>query len=341
MKFTALKLIQGLLAVLLALALPGVVQAQLPAHHGAVGAGADLTQWLMRLQDSPRGRAYVGTFVVNTGNQMSTSRIWHVCDGAQQIERIDALDGMPRSTFRHDDAVVTFLPDSRTVIQETRETLGLFTHLLQRSDTAVQKFYRLRPLGQARVAGLQTDVVELAPVDARRFGYRLWTERQSGLIVKLQTLDAGGGVLEQAAFSELQFATPLAFVQLQALMNDTRGYQVQSPRLRQTTLEQEGWRLHPRVPGFTPLRCYQQEDDGAPPPRPSLQCIFSDGLASVSIFMEPFDARRHKQLSAHEDLSMGATAMRVRQFDRWWLTAVGEVPPQTLSGFLQALERRP
>lgn len=333
-----MKLFAGLASFLLTLCLGGVVHAQsLPP---ASDDGSDVARWLMRLQDSTRARAYMGTFVVNAGNQMSTSRIWHVCDGTQQIERVDALTGTPRSTFRHNDAVVTFFPDSRTVIQETRESLGMFPHLLQRSDTAVARFYSLKPLGHARVAGLRTDVVQLEPVDVSRFGYRIWTDHASGLIVKVQTLDASNGVLEQAAFSELQFNAPLTFDKLKLLMNDTHGYQVHSPRVRKTSVDEEGWTLNSPPPGFMPIRCYAPVAANEPSNARSLQCIFSDGLASVSLFIEPFDAKRHRRMAGHESLSMGATQLRVRQSGQWWLTAVGEVPAATLTGFLQALERK-
>ena len=61
-------------------------------------------------------RNYVGTFVVssNTG-AMSSARIWHACEGDQQVERVESLTGAPRSTFRRNEEVVTFLPESRVV----------------------------------------------------------------------------------------------------------------------------------------------------------------------------------------------------------------------------------
>lgn len=333
-----MKRLAGLFLFLLTLCLSGVLHAQsLPQVSDG---NMDVARWLMRLQDSTRARAYMGTFVVNAGNMMSTSRIWHVCDGTQQIERVDALTGAPRSTFRHNDTVVTFLPDSRTVIQETRESLGLFPHLLQRPDAAVARFYRLQPAGHARVAGLQTDVVQLVPVDAMRFGYRIWTDHETGLIVKVQTLDVSNKVLEQAAFSELQFNAPLTFDKLKVLMNSTQGYQVHSRRMRKTSIDEEGWALNPPLPGFVPVRCYTPADASSVSDAKSLQCIFSDGLASVSLFIELYDRQRHRRVAAHESLSMGATQLRVRQSGQWWLTAVGEVPASTLTGFLQALERK-
>ncbi|MDD5030255.1 MAG: MucB/RseB C-terminal domain-containing protein [Rhodoferax sp.] len=300
----------------------------------------DVEQWLLRLHDATRQRAYVGTFVVTAGSTMSTSRIWHVCNGREQIERVDALTGVRRSTFRRDDSVVTFWPDSRTVVQETRESMGLFPTLLQHPAADIGRFYQLQRLGHGRVAGIESDVVQLAPLDSWRFGYRVWTERQSGLVVKLQTLDAAAQVLEQAAFSELQFNTPLTFHRLKVLMQSTQGYQVHSPKLLKTAPEQEGWTVNAAVPGFVPVRCYRSVDRSEAADDRALQCIFSDGLASVSVFIEPFDASRHVRGDAHEQLLMGATHLRVRRAQDWWLTAVGEAPGTTLTGLLQALERK-
>ena len=76
-------------------------------------------------------------------------------------------------------------------------------------------------------------MVQLVPVDALRFGYRVWTERETGVVVKLQTLDAAQGVLEQAAFSELQLSEPVNMAKLAALMDNTEGYQVEKPELGQ------------------------------------------------------------------------------------------------------------
>jgi sigma-E factor negative regulatory protein RseB len=71
-----------------------------------------------------------------------------------------------------------------------------------------------------------------------------------------------------------------------------------------------------------------------------MQWIFSDGLASVSLFVEPYDAQRHPRETM---VAMGAThalTQRIAEKGDWWLTVVGEVPPATLKAFAQSLERR-
>lgn len=303
-------------------------------------AATGIERWLLRLHDAPRASAYIGTFVVTAGNDMSSSRIWHVGKGHFQMERVESLTGRPRTTFRFNDEVVTFWPDSRTVVHETREALGLFPNLLNRADASVTRLYRLRMVGQGRVAGLEADIAQLLPMDTLRYGYQIWTDQKTGMMIKLQTLDASGNVLEQAAFSELELEAPVTMPRLKSMMDDTKGYRVVRPHLLQTTVDQEGWALSTTVPGFALVHCYKHLDGEDHKAKATLQCVFTDGLASVSLFVEPYDASRHVSMPTHKQMSIGATSLRVRQLANWWLTAVGEVPPQTLATFVQALERK-
>ncbi len=91
---------------------------------------------------------------------MSSARIWHACDGDKQVERVESLTGAPRSTFRRNDEVVTFLRDSRVVRTEKRESLGMFPNLLKSADGSIAEFYSARRLGGDRVAGFEADVVQ-------------------------------------------------------------------------------------------------------------------------------------------------------------------------------------
>lgn len=311
----------------------------------------NISEWLTRMHEASRRRAYIGTFVVSSGTSMSSAKIWHVCDGDQQLERVETLTGAPRSTFRRNDQVITFHGDSKTALVEKRESMGLFPNLLKSGDSSLAQFYVARQTGSERVAGFDADVVQLAPKDALRYGYRVWSEKKSGLVMKLQTLDVQGRVLEQAAFSDLQLDAPVSMAKLTQMMGNTDGYKVEKPELVKTTALAEGWVLKNPVVGFKPMSCHKRVGPTAQgaAAESTLQWIFSDGLASVSVFIEAFDRQRHVQEGL---LSMGATQMLTRRFtDRagdksvekgpdWWLTVVGEVPPQTLNMFTQGLERK-
>ena len=298
-----------------------------------------LHEWLVRMHEAARRRTYTGTFVVSVGNSISSARIWHVCDGDLQMERVEALTGPPRSTFRRNDQLLTLYPDSRLAVAERRESFGQFPNLLHPGGTALGQLYGIRFAGSERVAGLEADVVQLRPNDALRFAYQIWTEKKTGMVLKLQTIDARGRVLEQAAFSELQLDAPVSMTKLAQMMGNTEGYQVERTDLVKTSAADQGWGMKSAVPGFQAVSCYLRPTAVLADARPesTLQWIFSDGLATVSLFIEAFEPRRHGQPMAQ---ALGATHTLTRRIGDWWLTAVGEVPPHTLAAFAQALQRK-
>ena len=205
----------ALLSAAPAFAQPPALTPAAPATATVASPGAEakpaersISDWLMRMHDASRKRAYIGTFVVSTGSALSSARIWHICDGEQQMERVESLTGAPKSTFRRNDNVITFSPDSKLAFAEKRESLGLFPDLLRAADSSLAQFYSARSIGVARVAGFETDVVQLAPKDNLRFGYRVWSERKSGLVVRLQTLAGECRVLAQATLLQ-EISTPV------------------------------------------------------------------------------------------------------------------------------------
>lgn len=299
-------------------------------------AERSVTEWLTRLHEASRQRAYMGTLVVSAGANMSASRIWHVCDGNQQMERVDTLTGAPRTTIRRNNEVITFAPDTKTAWVEKRESLGVFPDLLRTPSNLIPDHYSVKAVGLERVAGHKADVVEIRPRDDLRFGYRIWSEQKTGLVIKLQTLSGQGDVLEQVAFTELQLDAPVSMDKLAKLMRTTRGYEVHRPVLKKTTAEAEGWRLKDVVPGFQSMSCHTRESvSGTGGSSLPMQWVFSDGLASVSLFVEPFS---DQQAGEEKASVIGATHSITRRVGAHWLTVLGEVPHKTLQQFAQALE---
>ena len=108
-------------AAVWALCMVGLAAAQAPAPAVQQSAPVQnalpersVSEWLMRMHEASRLRSYIGTFVVLSNNGgMASARIRHACDGEQQVERVESLTGAPRSTFRRNEEVVTFLPERR------------------------------------------------------------------------------------------------------------------------------------------------------------------------------------------------------------------------------------
>jgi len=316
------------------------------ANSGEPGeATASVRQWLQRIHDAAGNRNFAGTFVVTSAGSISSARIAHYCVADSQIERIESLDGPPRQVFRHNDTVQTLWPVERLVVVEHNPSLLAFPRLLRSGDDRIADFYDLKRLGVGRAAGHEADVLAVHARDALRYGYRLWAERATGLLLRADVIGERGEVLETSAFSEVSLGIKPQSEALLAAMKRTEGYRVVQPNVRPTALEAEGWRQRQAVPGFRQVSCVKRPLETLAPERsaadralaePLLQVIYSDGLTHVSLFVERFDAQKHV---AQEVPPMGATQTFMQRIGEWWITAVGDVPPGTLRLFVQSLER--
>jgi len=329
-----------LLALVCLLASPwGGVHATGPAQGKA--EPGEVRSWLMRIHDAASHRNFQGTFVVSAGGSVSSSRIAHFCEGNQQFERIDALDGQARHVFRHNDVVHTLWPVNHLAVVEQRDLLTSFPALLQAGNDRLAENYELVPGGSDRVAGHEADVLRVKPRDALRYGYRLWADKDSGLLLRAEVLGEHDEVLESSAFSDVTIGIkPQPEAVLQP-MRRLEGYRVMRSQLQRTQLEAEGWTLKQMVAGFRNVSCVKRPLDGSAESEPGgaqmLQAIYSDGLTYVSIFIEPFNAQRHTRSM---QTVIGATQTLMRKQGDWWVTVMGDVPVVTLRRFASALERK-
>src|SRR4051794_12904546 len=82
--------------------------------------------WLRKIQSAAQKLNYSGTFVYQQANQMRTSRITHVQDGKNEIEKLEILDGKPREYIRNNEEVICYVPEAKTLLVEKRITHDIF-----------------------------------------------------------------------------------------------------------------------------------------------------------------------------------------------------------------------
>jgi sigma-E factor negative regulatory protein RseB len=337
---TMLKQLLSALALAMATACCTSALAARPAGASdAPLAPQETKAWLMRIHDAASHRNFQGTFVVSAGGAVSSARIAHFCVGASQFERIESLDGQMRRVFRHDDVVHTLWPQSRVALVEQRDLLATFPALLHTGDDRIVSFYEMRAQGTERMAGRDADVLLLRPKDNRRYGYRLWADRDTGLLLRVEVLGERGEVLEASAFSDLSIGVRAHPDAVLVPMKKLDGYRVLRPTLTPARLDAEGWALRQGVPGFELVSCVRRllggmADGDEVAASQALQAIYSDGLTHVSVFIEPYDPALHLR---GVQASIGATQTLMRRLGGWWVTLVGDVPAATLHQFADAL----
>lgn len=313
-----------------------------PAEGGRVLDPSQIRGWLMRIHQAASTRNFQGTFVVSSGNTVASARISHYYEGVNQYERIESLDGQARFVFRQNDIVHTVWPQNRIVLVEQRTLVNTFPAVLQGGDDRIAEFYDVRDLGIERVTGLEAKVLMLRPRDAHRFGYRLWADKTSGLLLRADVLNARNEVLETSAFSDVSIDVRSKPELVIVPMKNPLAYRVLRLALTPAKLESEGWEMNAAVPGFRLASCVKRpldavgQGDGSDAPQ-LLQAIYADGLTYVSVFIERYDAARHRQPMS---TTLGATQTLMRRLGDFWITLVGDVPAETLQSFANALQRK-
>ena len=89
-------------------------------------------------------------------------------------------------------------------------------------------------------------------------------------------------------------------------------------------------------PGFAPVGAWVRKLPSVTErgeQREVLQLLYSDGLAGLSIFVEPWSAERSAR-----PLQLGAVNMLGKRVGRFWLTIVGEVPMATVRRVADSIE---
>jgi len=315
--------------------------------HAAAAPGVaiepqEVREWLTRIHNAANQRNFQGTFVVSSPGAMTSARISHFYDGADQFERIEPLDGQARQVLRHNGVVHTVWPFDKVALIEQRDVLNSFPSLLQDADDHVADFYDVSLHPAERVAGHDANVLMLKPRDEFRYGYRLWTDKQTGLLLRAEILNALGETLETSAFSDVIIGVRSQPDMVLLPMRKLAGYRVVKPQLTTTRLEAEGWKMRKTVAGFRQLSCIRRPLDMlalADPKSASnqlIQAVFSDGITNVSLFIEPYNEDRHPRPTI---TVVGATQTLMTRQGEFWITVVGDVPRVTLRAFYEAIDR--
>lgn len=291
--------------------------------------------WLKRMASASRQLNYGGTFVYRHGNQSETSRVSHYVNPAGgEMEKLETLDGPAREVIRTNDQVVCYLPASRTVIIEKRGKRRFPAEMLPERLTGVTENYAVRATGKDRVAGYDCQVIALEPKDRLRYGHQFCAESKSGLPLRARTLNEKGELLESFVFTEVKVGGSFN-------RDDVRSrYAPQSKDWRvdhsgfptKETAADTGWTLTQQPAGFRKLTEMKRSIAG----RAGMvsHIVYSDGLAAVSVFIEPLPKARIAQHLSHQ----GAVNIYTRPVSDFMVTVLGEAPAATVMQIANSLE---
>ncbi len=294
----------------------------------------DAAAWLKRIYQASQTLSYSGTFVYRQGDRSESSRITRVVDAGGDVEKLEALDGVRREVVRNGEEVKCYLPDSKVVKVDRRSTHPSFPALLPAKSASLAEQYAVTMEETARIAGYDCQAIALKPRDEFRYGYKLWADTATGMLLKARIVNEKGEAVEEFTFTQLSIGGNIGRDKVRSsFAGESRRWRVESAGVVPADLARSGWTVNAGIPGFQKVievkRQLRQSQRVS-------QIVYSDGLAAVSIFIEPLELRREPVHPGWS--SMGAVNIFTRELANHVVTVVGEAPPKTVRQIADTVE---
>ncbi|MFN7834309.1 MAG: MucB/RseB C-terminal domain-containing protein [Burkholderiaceae bacterium] len=297
--------------------------------RAANGSGWEILQYA---QAAAKKTNYQGIMIVQSGPVVFSSRVTHLSDAAGEYEHIETLDGQQKEWIRHNDDFQALIPENKLIRQQNRHPHDKLLGVLTANLDELAQWYSMQTLGSERIAGMDCQVAELVPKDAFRYGYRFWIEKNSHLLIRTQTLNDNQEVLEQVAFSELRLG-PVVDKQKFKFKTPTDGWRVEQVKTETANWAAYGWSVKSSIPGFKKVAEIRRVRRNG---KETGQILFSDGLAFVSVFLEPVEPS--KSPSSNHIMQQGAVHSQFKKIADWNVMVMGAVPMTAIKGFLNSVE---
>ncbi len=301
-----------------------------------VAAADDIQDVLTELAHAASTTSYTGTLVYTRGAESKTMKIARVVDNNGFQERISALDGAPSEIFRTNKGVWCYFPDrNEGFYKPSDKPLNRIVDVNFPNTQGVAELYLMNSIGRERVAGRWATRTSLTAQDEYRYSLQLWIDETTGMVLRSDLMDHSSNVIDSYKFADIQIYKSAPQVPLQPTFSGKNfRWSFASASVVKDGQTDFLWRLK-RVPdGFMEVEHIENSSSISS----SEQWVYSDGLASVMITVERFD--NSSENPKFEGASqLGAVNAFGRMINEYQITAMGEVPADTVYEFAHAVYR--
>ena len=289
-------------------------------------AGNDVNSWLMRMSDAASSLDYDGVYIHISGSHVDSLRIVHKIKPDGVHERLYALNGVPREVIRDPDKVWCFIPDKSMGVLGVRPGKDSgFPGFMVSNIEQLQDNYDMSVGSQDRIADRNATLVRIMPRDGMRYGYDLWADNETGLLLKSQLIDHTGNAVEQYLFALLNISKNIPDASLDPMTpkSELVWHSDKKPALI-TAVRESDWEVLSLPAGYKIIKMVRR---WMPMEKNAVEhMVLSDGLSAVSVFIE---ASSDGIMPVSLD-SMGAVSAYSTGRDGWQITVIGEVPPDAV-----------
>lgn len=289
---------------------------------------------------------YDGVFSYFSGNDLASLRIVHkVVDGVER-ERLVHLNGAPREIVRHGAEVACIvMPGDDLATLEQSIPAGPFARAFVREFDRLSGSYTVEAYGEGRIAGRKARRVAVMPRDTHRYGFRLWLDKETDLLLRSELVDGEGRRLEIFSFLSLELGDAVTEAALES--EDMSGSMVSHLRLDDGsnwqppesthTMPQE-WETTWLPPGFAMATADIRHKASSNQTVNTL--MYTDGIAAFSIFIEPMPNTGAASMVSQNGATIAMTHHVASEVDSFLVTLVGEIPKDTASSIIESVRQK-
>ena len=307
----------------------------------SLGAAAQEPQtaaeWIEKASSAGERHSFVADVVYEQGSHIEALRLWRdVGENARLRERLMTLSGPQREILRTADTTTYLMPSASDPLAQRYSGRSIDLPGPDEVDR-LDDYYRLELEGDGRIAGRPVQRIRLTPRDAFRYGYALWLERRTGLVLRADVIDQDATPVERFLIVDLELRDRLTPEALDpVLAKDGASFDRMTQRTGvddEQAPVQAAWSVADLPAGFT-----LQTDRARTLSRrgtPVRHMVFSDGMATVSVYIERRDASDRLE----GPMSMGGVNIHARTRDGVQTLVVGQVPAATVRRISTSLVR--
>lgn len=266
--------------------------------------------------------SYSGMFVYQHDGQMDMMNIIHGQVNGIPFTKIESMDGQRREILKKNNKLSCVFPDKKLVQIEKETTRNFFPSIRWPNKDKYIDNYQVMLVGVQRVTGRSCQIVRLNPRDQYRYAHEFCLDNQTQLLLKESTINQSGVAIMTVEFSALNLGLNVSLNNFQTSYEHSKDWLHQEIKSVQVINSESNISLNP-PPGFESLGVFKSVGNKG---QNIEQEVFSDGLASVSVFIEPADSN---QATERIESLKNTLSYYSAEKGGMKITVLGEVPVDT------------
>ncbi len=300
----------------------------------ALASSDEVADWLNRAVTAAHQLNYKGTVSYFQHERSEFSRVTHYARDGKEYQRTETLNGPLRETIRIDGIIRCYIPDLKTMRVMPNTLNNVFPALTKNNIKTLLENYTYSKGETVRIAGRAAQGIVFFPKDSYRYEQKIWIDKETGLLLAGRMIESSTRRdLERFVFVDIEINIPppkLSEMVWPDLPNDWKIEQTGFDGKKNVS---SGWHATALPPGFSKIA--EENRRFIDRPEPTVVLVYSDGLVSVSVFIEQEEDGTPDH--AYGEINLGFLTAYTRQDGRYLITAVGQAPHDTLRLIAQGL----